>query len=82
MVPFDLSFGVVLSARGFFKVLDILIDLVFVADIILMFFTAAVNKRGVETKDANEIKNLYIGTVRFKTDILSIFGADIFGNLW
>ena len=82
MVPFDMSFGVILSARPLFQAFDIMIDICFIIDILLMFITSATNKQGIESKDSVEISNLYTSTIRFKTDILSIFGSDFFVSLW
>jgi hypothetical protein len=56
-----------------------MIDIIFVADIIMMFFTSFLDmKTGQECKDFNLISKNFRGTQRFYTDLLSIFGSKPF----
>lgn len=42
-----------------FKVLDYIIDFVFIFDVILSFFTSVINKKGIESFDQSEIFDDY-----------------------
>lgn len=53
---------------------DYVIDSIFIIDIILMFMTSTLTKYGKETYDTLYIRSAYIGTFRFKVDIVSVFG--------
>ena len=68
------------------KIIDILIDFVFVVDIIIMFFTSFLNRKGEEIRNRDEIWRHYIFTFMFFSDMVSIFGLlkhvyDFFGIL-
>ena len=64
-----------------FKSIDTFIDIVFVIDIILMFFTSVINKHGHETFDSVEIRKIYVSKFRFYADVLSVLGSGIFQNI-
>lgn len=79
LVPYEQSYRPEFVESPWFKILDLVIDLVFVADIILMFFTSIlVVKTGQESFDQRVIAKAYVGTTRFVTDILSILGSQVF----
>ena len=59
-------------------ILDILIDIVFMIDIALMFFTTYRNKKGEEITDHVLIRKNYIYSVNFVVDFLSILGNRLF----
>lgn len=61
-----------------FNVFDNFVDACFFVDIVLMFFTSVMNKKGFESFDAEEIAEEYIKVVRFKVDCISLLGAGIF----
>jgi len=53
-----------------------IVDIIFIIDIILMFFTSVVDSNtGEECWDQTHVANKYISTARYKFDILSVFGA-------
>ena len=61
--------------------LDSFIDLAFVIDIILMFFTSVLTKHGKETFDSVEIRKNYTSKFRFYADLLSVLGSGIFSQI-
>lgn len=72
-VPLTLSF--VFETTQGYKVMDVIIDLLFVIDIVLMFFTSFQNNKGREEWDSFSVARNYMGTKRFAFDIISILGA-------
>lgn len=80
-VPLEHAFRPQFLASTTFKSFDTFIDLVFVFDIILMFFTSVINKRGLETFDTEEIRKIYTSKFRFYADCLSLLGSGIFQNI-
>ena len=73
IVPFEFAF-ISKHERAEENVLDIIIDVIFFVDLILSFFTSAITRQGIETFDSVKIRSLYISTLRFKTDLISVFG--------
>ena len=61
--------------------IDLAIDMVFVIDIALMFFTTRLNSKGKEIAVPYEIAKLYTSTRRFYFDSLSILGTKLFSRL-
>lgn len=55
--------------------IDLLIDIIFLCDVILMFFTSVINFRGRESHDSKLISILYTSQLRFYTDILSLLAV-------
>lgn len=60
------------------NVADILVDVVFTIDIILMFFTSYENKQGKEVFDRNKVRKHYVYTFGFFTDFMSVLGNNLF----
>lgn len=61
LLPFEHSFGKVTYWSGVADVLDFLIDIIFLVDIILMFFTSYLHPRkGKEIKDPYRIAKNYL----------------------
>lgn len=67
--------------KPLFTLIDYFIDIVFLTDIILGFFTTVTDFRGKESWDSRLIYFIYSGTLRFYLDVLSIFGAGIFTQI-
>ena len=64
------------------RIFNLSVDIIFVLDIILMFFTSFLNyKTASECKDSSLISSTFRGSFRFYTDFLSIFGASLFSNI-
>jgi hypothetical protein len=59
-------------------VLDYVIDVAFLTDIILGFFTTVPDLRGKESWDSRVIYFIYTSTLRYYLDCLSILGAGVF----
>lgn len=57
---------------------QLIFDLLFVMDIVLMFFTSTITKKGQETYDSITIRNQYLQSRRFILDLLSCFGIQFF----
>lgn len=55
-----------------------MVDIIFLIDIIVMFFTSYLDKKGHECRNSREIANNYISQLRFKVDCLSLIGTDAF----
>lgn len=63
-------------------IFNIAIDILFVIDLSLMFFTSFLNMRtGNECMDSTLISRNFRGTFRFYTDFLAIFGSSLFTNI-
>jgi hypothetical protein len=52
VIPFDQAFDSEVLKQGIIVLLDIVVDVVFLADIILGFFTSVVSSRGRESYDS------------------------------
>lgn len=53
----------------------IMTEILFVIDIILMFFTSYRDLKGREETDLDKIANNYVRTSQFYTDALSVLGS-------
>ena len=74
-IPLDFTFSFWrLENLLTFDIIEIVIDVVFVLDLILMFLTTYQNKRGFEIKSPYKIASNYVRTWRFVFDCLSILG--------
>jgi len=80
-IPVQQSFNPLFFQGFFFLVGDTIIDLCFVADITVMFFTSTLDKRGRESKNSELIAHSYTRTLRFYLDLLSVLGAGVFENV-
>jgi len=54
------------------------IDMMFLGDIILMFFTSIMTKKGFESWNSGEVMTAYMSTSRFYLDCMSLLGSGIF----
>lgn len=80
-VPYEHAFRPEVMNHIVFKTTNTVIDVVFVVDIILMFLTSVISKKGVETFDASIIANQYVTQPRFYADCLSILGSGVFTQI-
>jgi hypothetical protein len=77
-IPLQQAYNPYIFNKTGFVLLDLLIDLVFLVDIILGFITTVKDKRGRESYDSRLIYLVYTSTLRFYMDALSILGAGVF----
>ena len=75
MIPVEQCYKPRFLQSSGMSALNLLIDFIFLVDIILMFFTSVINFRGRESYDSNLISTLYVSQFRFYTDVLSMLGA-------
>lgn len=80
-IPLEQAYSPNFLKSSFSSMLDVLIDVLFLVDIILMFFTSYINKRGKETFDQEQIARAYVSTRRFWFDFFSLFGTSLFQNI-
>ena len=66
----------------FLFILELIIDIVFTVDILLMFFTTYRNKKGEEITDHALIRRNYIYSFNFVVDFLSIMGNGLFRSIY
>lgn len=78
VIPLEMSFDLPIFQSLSYQIVDNLLDLIFLADIILTFFTSYISKKGKEIKDQRLIAMNYIPTTRFLYDLLSLLGANVF----
>lgn len=81
VIPFDISFGLPFMFLQLNLYIDVSLDVLFLIDNILMFFTSFVNKNGVEIFDHSEIFTNYTRKWRFVFDTLSLFGSYFFKEI-
>jgi len=81
IIPFDFSFGLPIFFLDINYKIDIVLDVLFLLDNVLMFFTSFVNKYGIEVFDPKVIFWNYTTTIRFVFDCLSILGSYIFKGI-
>lgn len=75
--PFSFAFDTYYQSRRVDGV-QLIFDILFILDIILMFFTSTITKKGQETYDPIIIRNEYLKTQRFLFDLGSILGIQLF----
>jgi len=61
----------------YYKVIDNMVDLIFLFDILLMFCSTFTNKKGKEVWEPREIASNYFFSRRFFMDTGSLLGSDI-----
>ena len=59
-------------------ILELVTDILFLIDILLMFFTTYRNKKGEEITDHALIRSNYVYSFNFIVDFLSIMGNSLF----
>ena len=79
-MPFDYAF-VIPDTVVFVRTFDLLVDVIFCFDIILMFLTTYLSKDGQEISDNFRIASQYTSSLRFYTDFFSLLGINIFAQL-
>lgn len=77
-----MSFGPMTNAYYVVLYLDSFIDIVFLIDTIVMFFTSFIKKDGSEVIDSQEIAIKYMSSMRFYFDIAALLGTGPFESLW
>ena len=77
-IPFELAFEFDFMKALSYKIISVLIDILFTVDIVLMFLTSFRNRRGHEEKDPGKIAINYVTSPRFLFDMLSILGSSLF----
>jgi len=80
-IPFDQAFAPAFMSSLLFRTFDSIVDFVFVADIVLGFFTSVTSRKGTESFDSTEIYENYTSHKTFYADVLSVFGMGIFANI-
>jgi hypothetical protein len=78
LIPYEFSFGALITNVVLKEVIDSMIDILFVLDMYLSFFTTAQHKKGYEIIHPYALAKRYVATVRFKFDLLSLFGNNLF----
>ena len=78
-MPFDYAF-VIPDTIAFVRTFDLIVDVIFCFDIILMFLTSYLSKDGEEISDNFRIANQYTSSFRFYTDLFSLLGMNIFAQ--
>lgn len=81
MIPYELSYGSFLNLDIIIERLDLMIDIVFFIDFILMFFTTQQDNRGYEIKSHSAIAVLYVKSWRFKFDVLALLGINFISQI-
>lgn len=76
MIPFEQAFKPPFLKELWAVIINNVIDVAFLIDIIVTFFTSTINRNGVETFDSGEIAAAYIVTSRFKVDVIAMLGAE------
>lgn len=79
VIPLEVAF--LYKDQQIFPTVDILIDLVFFVDLLLMFRTTQQDNRGYEITDNYEIFKIYTSTWRFWFDFLAMTGNSLFTYL-
>jgi hypothetical protein len=82
MIPFEMSFGPMIDMYYVSLYLDSIIDVIFLVDTIVMFYTSFVTKEGKEIFDSKMIALNYMKTRRFYFDIAALLGTGPFESLW
>lgn len=72
-VPIDKSFTLEDGpSKSLLSIFDIIIDFIFLIDIILMLFTSYQNRKGEEVIDLGKIVRHYVFTFNFFVDFMSV----------
>ena len=78
VIPLEMAFEIAIFETLAYRILDNLLDLIFLIDIVLTFFTSFLSNKGKEIKIQRLIALKYIPTTRFLYDCLSLLGANVF----
>ena len=75
-MPWELVFSnLPILQHEFYIGFDYVVDVIFIIDVIIMFWTTFSNRKGKEVWNQGEIARNYVTTMRFYTDILAILGG-------
>lgn len=78
MIPIDFSFYFEWRSLAIAYVIDLMIDMIFLADVIIAFLTSFVDKKnGKEIFDQDLIAKHQLTQLRFWSDLLSLLGTDL-----
>ena len=77
-IPLEFSYAINFWFLQANEIINVILDLLFLIDNILMFFTTYENKYGIEIWDHYKIYYFYTGTARFVFDSLSLLGMSLF----
>lgn len=80
-IPFSIGFGFSYSFLQWNEIIDDMLDLVFLFDNIIMFFTSFQDIRGKHIFNHYKIFKNYVRTWRFVFDTLSLFGSKPFREI-
>ena len=58
-------------------IVSVIVDIIYVIDIVLMFFTSVIDNQGKENFDTNLIAYRRIYSLKFYTELASVLGTDI-----
>lgn len=75
MIPIEQCYNPLFIKQPVMQTFDLMIDIIFFCDIILMFFTSVINFRGRESHDSKLISILYTSQLRFYTDAFSMLAV-------
>lgn len=82
LIPFTMSFGKFADNHQLINAIEEIIDLMFLIDILVMFFTTTTNKHGHRIDTLQGIAKNYISKSRFYFDVLALLGTYPFVALW
>lgn len=81
LIPFAISFGLPATFIEANEIIEIILDVLFLIDNALIFFTSFINKHGVEETDPYEIYQNYTRMWRFLFDSHSLLGMTFFRQI-
>lgn len=79
-MPLEMAFKPPFRENHAYQVFGIVVEVIFVIDVLLMFFTSQISKKGKETTNSQEIAKVYMSQSRFFTDSLAILGNSLFSK--
>ena len=77
IIPIDLAFEPEFTRLKSFEVFDNIVDGLFLIDMIVMFMTSFINKKGAEVLDSHKIAAKYLMSFRFVADFFAVLGTGI-----
>lgn len=81
MIPYQIGIGLPMEFISINTFIDLFLDILFLIDNSLMFFTSFMTKHGVEVSCPYEIYLNYTRTWRFVFDSLSLLGSSVFTSI-
>ena len=77
LIPIDLAFEPEFTKIKGFEVFDNMVDGLFLVDMIVMFMTSFINKKGAEVLNSHQIAAKYMMSFRFVADFFAVLGTGI-----